>query len=414
MRILLIQRHFWPDVGVPARCLRAVAVRLVVDGHEVAVLTGRSSYHSIYGGPKPARREFDDGIRVNRLSLPRDRSRGLFGRVIEITLFPVRVMWWLVLHGRRTDVFFVSSAPPVFLAVAVRLFARLTRRPYVYQCQDVNPEAAVLSGLLRDGVISRVMARLDRANVRRAAATVLLSHDMAETLCDRHLDNANLVVLNNFVVDEEAPLPSTGLVELTGTRVGFRVLFAGNLGLVQGLESVLEAARLLTDHKDIQFILMGTGAAESALRTQAGDLLGKSVVFVPHQPPAVASRAMREVDLGLVSLAPEIFRVAYPSKILAYLAAGCPVLAIVEPQSALARFVESTGVGTTCPPADPRALAQAILRQRGLGEAGRPTRAYVQSVAEQSFGSKQALDRWAAIFAKVGSRAPSEMWDGGG
>lgn len=403
MRILLVQRHFWPDVTVTASMGRALAARLARDGHQVTVLSGMPSYHGAYEGKPPPRREAVDGCKVIRLRLPRERNRTLVGRAVEGMAFPARVGARLLVHGRRYDVIVTSSAPPVFLASAVRTAARIVRRPYVYHCQDVNPEAAVVSGLLRAGWRTRLMSRLDRRNADRAASVVVLSSDMAGTLRRRGLEGRNIVVVNNFFVSYEiptAPVLSAGLRKPEGA---FRVLFAGNLGLVQGLGVVMEAAQRLASISDIQFAFVGTGAGERALREQAGSMLGKTVVFYPHQSLAVALLMMQDADLGLISLAPGIFRVAYPSKTMAYLAAGCPVLAVVEGESELARMVEATGVGVACSPGDAAALAEAVLLQRERSRQGMVNRAQIREMGEREFGADRALGRWAALVAAVGA-----------
>jgi colanic acid biosynthesis glycosyl transferase WcaI len=233
---------------------------------------------------------------------------------------------------------------------------------------------------------------------------VVLSRDMVTTLRERGLDCRNVTVINNFLVTTETEAVETLPVALRRPDGVFRVLFAGNLGLVQGLETVIEAARLLSSHRDIQFAFVGTGAAEDGLKRQAGEMLGRSVVFFPHQTLAAVTRMMEESDLGLVSLAPGVYRTAYPSKTVAYLEAGCPILAAVEPESELAAFVVANRVGATCAPGDAAGLVSAVLNMKAVGFVAAEERARIREVGRRNFGADQALDRWSALFAGLDPR----------
>lgn len=405
MRILLVQRHFWPEVGAPAGMARAIAQRLGADGHDVTVLSSMPAF--VYGGADQlarsvSRRDNADGFKVIRARLPRTRKAQLSGRLFDMIGFSAVVAGHLLTHGRRYDAYCVSSEPPVVLPSVVRMAARLMRRPYVYHCQDLNPEAALLAGLLRSGIRARVLAHLDRANVRHASATIVLSSDMASALRERCPGCGDrVIIINNFITTKEDTFTelSAAFRKPAGT---FRVLFAGNLGLLQDLDSVVEAARLVGPNSGIQFAFVGAGVRAPALKALAGDMLGKQVAFLPDQTPAAALELMRDADLGLVTLAPGVFRVAYPSKTLAYLEAGCPVVAAVEEGSELAQLVRSTGIGAICPPAYPEALARVILRRREAGPPGELERARVRAIGALHFGPGRALDTWAEVFRRLG------------
>jgi colanic acid biosynthesis glycosyl transferase WcaI len=400
VRILLVQRYFWPDVGVAASVLRAVAAHLAEEGHRVTVLSAMPSYNEAYSGEPPPRRETLDGHQVIRLRPPLERKRSLFGRTWSMGTFSAMVAAHLLLRGRRYDVIYTSSTPPVVLTAVVRWVTQLIRRPYVYHCQDVHPEAGLLAGVLKEGRGTRAMARADRANVRRAAAVVVLSRDMVHTLEARGLDCRHVVVINNFFVDYEAPLSGDLPADLAKPDGVFRVLFAGNLGLLQGLGTVLEAARRVDG--GIQFAFVGAGAGEASLQEEAGSLSGDAVVLFPQQPLPVVAEMMKQADLGLITLAPGVYRVAYPSKTMAYLEAGCPLLATVEEESELAAFIREENLGLVCPPGDPDALAGVVVEAQRRGRD--PTeRARVREVGQRRFGRRRTLDEWSHVFRSAGS-----------
>jgi colanic acid biosynthesis glycosyl transferase WcaI len=400
VRILLVQRYFWPDVGVAASVLRAIATRLAADGHQVTVLSAMPSYNDAYAGQPPPRREVMDGFQVLRLRQPRERKGRLLGRTWSMALFSVAVAAHILLRGRRYALVCSSSTPPVLLTAAIRTATRLTRRPYLYHCQDLHPEAGLLGGVLRESWWTRLLARADRANVRRALAVVVDSIDMVRTLEERGLASGHVSMISNFFINYEPEAPADLPTELRKPKGTFRVLFAGNLGLLQGLDVVIEAAARLGASSGVQFAFVGAGASERALRRQAGPLLGSAIVLFPQQPLSVVVKMMEEADLGLVTLAPGVYRVAFPSKTMAYLEAGCPILAAVEPESQLAAFVRDEGVGFTCPPGDPVALAAAVERARSQ-VAPAQQRARIRDAGRRRFGRDRTLAAWSELFARI-------------
>lgn len=224
---------------------------------------------------------------------------------------------------------------------------------------------------------------------------------MAETIRQgRSSDNGQVRVTNNFEMESFRPAVERP-PELPKPPGRFRVLFAGNMGYFQALDTVIEAAHRLRDHPGIELVMMGRGAAESRLRAQAGNLNGSTVRFVGHQPQEVAEPALAQADLGLISISPGVCRVAYSLKTMTYLKAGCPVLVPVEQDSELAKMVREHGVGATCAPADSGALAEAILAASRGGPVDEFRRAHIRRVGQELFSRERALARWSELFREL-------------
>jgi glycosyltransferase involved in cell wall biosynthesis len=268
---------------------------------------------------------------------------------------------------------------------------------------DLYPEVAVLSGLLRPGLIVNLLRSLDAGNCRQASAVVVLSEDMKATLGDRGLDTHKVLVLNNFEIDDDATCP--GSPPISKSTSSFRILFAGNMGNFQGLEQIIDAADELRDDAVFEFVFMGAGTRVSELKSQAGDLLGKSVRFLDQQPLSTALQVMKDSDLAVVSLRPGIHRVAFPSKTMMYLKAGCRLLAIVEPDSELARMVWAERLGTVVPPGDKAALVAAI-RSELLVRGGGERRSRIIEVGGRYFGRSTTLARWSQVIAELAKEVP--------
>jgi glycosyltransferase involved in cell wall biosynthesis len=181
---------------------------------------------------------------------------------------------------------------------------------------------------------------------------------MADTLRQRGIPELPLRVLNNPPLDshEEAVQPPHDLLKPAGKC---RVIFAGNLGRFQNLPLLAEGvATRFNTHPDLELMFLGEGLALADLRQRWGG--HPQVRFGPFLPFAQARHLIAEADVGLVSLNPNIYRVAYPSKISTYLALGLKVLALVEPESQLARDLESSQRGAAPQQPTPKAIGEAL------------------------------------------------------
>ena len=396
-RILLVHRYFWPDIPTYAQMLRLIGRRLVDEGHDVTVFCGPPSYNDVYEGPARRGVEHLDGLVVRRVRLPSDRKSHPAVRSVSLLVFAARLVLHVLRRRADYDLVTVTTIPPVAMGVAARIIRRLTGIPYLYHCMDLYPEVAVVSGMARNRLLVRIARRLDATTCRKAAAVVVLSADMRTTLARRGLDASNVIVLNNFEVLDGADAAAASTLPRDGSK--FRILFAGNMGRFQGLENlVAAAARLASELPDAQFVFMGSGSRAGPLRDQARDLLGRSVVFVDHQPVAVAARVMEECHVGVVALRPRIHEVAYPSKTVMYLTSGLRIVAVVEEDSDLAGLVRGEEVGVVCPPEDVDALTAVIRCEVDRGPASDASRERVKAVGESYFGKTRKLVDWARLI----------------
>jgi colanic acid biosynthesis glycosyl transferase WcaI len=400
-RILLVHRYFWPDVPTYAQMLRFIAGHLESQGHTVSVFCGPPTYNAIYDGPARSRSETIDGVHVHRVALPPDDKRRPLVRALSLLIFAVRLVAHVIRRRSEYDLITVTTIPPVVMGTAARLIKRLTGIPYVYHCMDLYPEVAEYSGMARSKLLVRAARRLDSSNCRAAEVVVVLSPDMCATLSRRGLATTNVAIINNFDVGDDDPGSSVPRVIPDDDR--FRVLFAGNMGRFQGLDRLVEAAqRLASDRPDVEFVFMGAGVCLPHLKAQAGELVGKAVRFVEHQPVDAAARAMEDCELAVVSLRARIHEVAYPSKIAMYLASGCRILAVVETDSDLARFIRSEDLGTTCPPGDVDALVAAIHAEVQSGPPTESQREAAKAVGDKFFSRQRRLDDWTKLVADLG------------
>src|SRR5438105_1542355 len=271
------------------------------------------------------------------------------------------------LLGPRPDVLFVVS-PPLGLALPAVLLSRLWRVPYVFHVADLQPDSALDLG--------------ERLAYRRAALVTTLTDAMRRRIVAKGIPDGKVVLLSDWADPALFSVPLRGGGEAFRRAFGlegrFLVAHAGNMGVKQGLEVVLEAAAQSRRDPDLVWVLVGDGAMRASLEGRATALGLSNVRFVPLQPRTMFLDLLAAADLCLVTQQRTVADIVFPSKVLTLLAAGRPVVASVSPGSEVARVVREAGAGLVVPPGDPGALREAVLTLRGeaarrdaCGERGR-------------------------------------------
>lgn len=404
MRALIVHRYFWPDTAPQATILRSIAAQWARDGHDVTVLSAQPGYTSEVSDQAQAPREVLDGVLVIRRALFSESKTAYLRRSLNYLVFFVGAAAHIV--RRRYDVVVGLTAPPVVPGVVLGTAARLAGSRYVYYCVDIHPEISRVTGLIADGWWFRVLRALDRRAVRRSAAVVVISDDMWTEQLERGAkpDRLRLIRepdLEEFSdADEQLPQP------LQSRGVVFRLLFTGNLGQFQDLRTVIEAARRLGPYGGVSFEFLGSGLLEAELRVRAGGLVGRTVFFHGRVSPRVARLAAESASACLVSLSPGVVRYAFPAKLVSYLKAGAPIVALVDPDSSLAGLVRERGLGVVAKPGDVEDLIRSIKELSA---------ADLQAVRERStnagrelFSRSSILEAWSAFGAELAGRPDGE------
>lgn len=398
MKVLLTHRYFWPDTPPYASMLKIIAASLAEQGHEVEVFASMPSYSTYEGGPVAASEKME-GFSVTRCPVFREDKKNPLTRILNVLSYCFN----LYRHIRRSkpDVVTAATFPPVLAAWTASLAARHTGARFIYHMQDMHPEVSKMSGgILANALIQKLLIRLDSVSIRRSDAAVVLSDDMKQTLLSRSSARPGRIeIINNFLQGsetEEIPLRETG-----DRNRKFQVLFAGNIGRFQGLTKVVEAARLLKDHDAIEFVFLGDGVVLPELRELARGL--SNIRFLPFMPFDQARPIIAGADLGIVSLQEGLYRIAYPSKTLTYLALGVPVLAIIEAESELARMVEAENAGVAVRERSAQAIADAVLQAYQHGKGKQDMHANARELYDQRFSTSIALSRWNSIIAATDS-----------
>ncbi|HEY8951520.1 MAG TPA: glycosyltransferase family 4 protein, partial [Candidatus Dormibacteraeota bacterium] len=357
-----------------------LAKRLIAAGETVTVVTGFPNYPAgeIFPGYRGKRFMEDtfDGIRVLRTWVFATRSRGFIGRLLNYYSFPM----FSLLAVRKlgpTDIIYVQS-PPLFTGLAALWFSRLKRAPYIFNVSDIWPQSAVELGMLRNRFAIRLAEMLERHIYRRATRITVATPGILERLAVRGVPREKIFLLTNGVdtAAYNVSSPDRDLAKRLGLDGHKVFMYAGLHGLAQGLDVILEAAKL-TRNPDVLYVFVGDGADKPALVAKAEAEGISNVRFLPIQPtstlPAVLNLAYATV-IPLRRL--DLFKAALPSKLFDSMAASRPIVAPLWGEAAA--LVEAAACGLVVEPEDARGVQEAVeklaadpaLAQR-LGEQGR-------------------------------------------
>jgi colanic acid biosynthesis glycosyl transferase WcaI len=361
LRIAVLCPHFHPDTAPTAVVISRIVTELAALGHEVHVVSALPWYrqHAIEPGwegtwRRVERTSWGSIVRVH--PFPGDDKRNLLRRALGYVGFTALATLDVVRGGRVDAV--IAMSPPLTLGIAGWLGARVRRGVFVFNIQDVFPDAAVTSGAISNRTVIRLAGVFERFCYRRANAVTVLSDDLRNNLARKVPDHAQkLVTIPNFV-DIEAIAPGERLTRWRaehGLGDELVVMYAGNVGFSQSLDLVLHAAH---EMPDVSFVINGDGAARAALQRLAAGL--NNVRFTGYQPVERLSEVLASADLHLVLLKRGLGHVSVPSKTYSIVAAGRPLLAAIDANTEVTRIIDASGAGRAVPPDDPGAFVAAL------------------------------------------------------
>lgn len=381
MRVLIVSQYFWPENFR----INDVACGLRDLGHEITVLTGLPNYpdghfYANYGLQGPWRETHEELHIIRSPLMPRGRGGGLRLTLNYLSFVVGSIVFGLPRLRGSFDVILVFEPSPVTVALPALLLKALRGTPVLFWVQDLWPESLSATGMVRNRLALAAVASLVRFIYRRCDRILIQSRAFRAPIRALGADERHIVYLPNsaeaFYHPIELPADAP---EHASLPVGFRIVFAGNIGAAQSFDTIIEAADLLRDVNDVQWIILGDGRMrETAEAEVAKRGLAARVHFLGRHAPDTMPRFFSLADALLVTLRRDpIFAATLPSKLQSYLACGRPIIAALDGEGA--RVLEESGGGISVPSGDARALANAVRRLRNasveertaMGERGR-------------------------------------------
>ena len=367
VKILIHSINYFPELTGIGKYSGEMAEWLSSRGHEIRVVAAPPYYPEWkvgrdYSGARYSR-EAIRGVNVFRCPLWVPKKPSGLKRIIHLASFALSSL--PVMLGQvfwKPDIVFVVE-PPLFCLPGAWLVARLSGAKAWLHVQDFEVDAAFDLGILPAGKIRNIVLFTERFMMRRFDRVSTISTKMMEKLEKKGVIRNKTSLFPNWV-DTEAIFPR----EASAMRKELRIpeeeivcLYSGNMGEKQGLEILIEAARLLKEEKSIRFVLCGDGSARERLYGSANDL--SNIVWLPLQPLEKLNDLLNMADIHLLPQRADAADLVMPSKLAGMLASGKPILATARAGTEIAQALEKCG--KLVEPGDARGLADAIFQLAG-------------------------------------------------
>jgi len=357
MKLLVVCQYFHPEQFR----VNDICFELVRRGHEVTVLTGLPNYPQ---GVVDARyrwfrnrRETVEGVRVIRSWLL-GRGKGALRLALNYLSFALSSAWKALFMETDFDLILVYQLSPVTMALPAILMKRRARKPLVIYCHDLWPESVASAGFHNGSALYRILLRLSRWIYSRAdtvfASSMMFERYFRDTL---RLDVpvVHLPVYAEALFEEIPPKGAGDTLDL---------LFAGNVGEMQSVDTIIRAAAALKDEPGlatVRFLIVGDGSALERCKALASELDARNVLFHGQHPVEEMPRFYARADAFLVTLGKnEAISFTLPNKVQSYLAAGRPILGAIDGETR--QVVESFDCGLCAAAEDWRGLAEVVRR----------------------------------------------------
>ena len=360
MRIMYLTQWFDPEPNM----IKGLAfVRaLEAAGHQVTVVTGLPNYPTgrLYAGYRLGliQRETIGGVRIVRLPLYPSHDNSSLRRSLNFLSFFLSALIYCLFRRTQFDLAYVYH-PPITVGLAAALAGQMRHLPFLLDVQDLWPDTVAATGMAGGRGLSGLLGWLCDFVYREAKAIVVQSDGMRRTLVERGVPEAKLAAIRNWAdVDE---LPATfAEPNIAQTVDRFQILYGGNFGRAQHLETVIDAAAIIErERSDIEIILHGDGVEAARLRERAGDADLTNLRFAERLDKRAITALFARADALLIHLADDpLFAITIPSKTQYYLAMGRPIIAGIAGEGA--HLLRESGAALVAPPEDAASLARAI------------------------------------------------------
>jgi colanic acid biosynthesis glycosyl transferase WcaI len=368
VKVLILSINYWPEVTGIGAFTTYRAEHLVASGHEVEVCTTFPYYPewkvpAAYAG-RISQSEERNGVKIIRsyayIPNPVTAMKRVLFEASFIAFATIRAL------GRKKPDILLVVSPPLGLAASAIFLSRLWRVPYVFDVEDLQPDAASDLGML-PGWAVKFLYRVEQAAYRHAKLVTTLTPSMQKRIVEKGVPKEKVELLEPRMDDSLVDLlEEEGDTFRQRYCLGdkFLVTHSGNMGVKQGLDVVLNAAALNRSDDSMAFLFVGDGADCGRIQRRAIEMKLQNVRFLPLLDQKDFRGLLAASGVCLVTQQQSVSEIAFPSKIVTYLAAGRPIIASVNPDCEVARVVRESRAGRVVDAEEPEALSFALQEMR--------------------------------------------------
>lgn len=344
MKILVVCQYFYPEQFR----VNDICFELVKEGHDVTVLTGLPNYPSGVIDKKykalKNRKEEINGVKVIRSWL-RGRGKGTINLALNYISFAVSATFKSIFLKKDFDCILVYQLSPVTMALPAILLKKLTKKPLILYCHDLWPESIASAGIPSESKIYSILLGLSKW-IYKSADEIFTSSKLFKEYFNNKLDVHDNIT--HLPVYAEALFEEINHTKKSNENVN--LVFAGNIGEMQSVETIIYAANELKNYKHIKIHIVGAGSSLEKCKELTETLKLDNVKFHGQHPITEMPRFYEMADAFLVTLkANKVISYTLPNKVQSYMAAGKPIIGAIDGETQM--VINEAGCGF-CNPAE--------------------------------------------------------------
>ena len=396
-RLIIITQWFDPE---PTSKGLYFACELKKLGFGVEVITGFPNYPGgdIYPGYKLKfiQREVLKDILVTRIPLYPSHGKSIIGRILNYISFSLSIITYGMFLTKKADILYVYH-PPLTVGIAACFIKLFRNVPIVYDIQDIWPDSLRATGVIKNRYVLDFISFLCNRVYKQVNSIVVLSPGFKNLLIQRGVPERKISIIYNWTNEELIKSSNIFYPTEFPKNDCIKIMFAGNIGKAQALESIIDVASLLKNKlPHVCFIILGSGVELINLKNYAFSKKTDNVLFLPPVSMSRVNDFLQSADILLVHLKTDpLFKITIPSKTQAYMAAGKPILMAVEGDAS--RLVEIAKCGLVAKSEVPEDIAHTVekfvaLDQDHLNRLGLNGMIYYRNHLSSAVGVRQFAD----------------------
>ncbi|QYF84817.1 glycosyltransferase family 4 protein [Brevibacterium sp. PAMC21349] len=405
---LLIYAHYYsPDVASTGQILKELAEGML-HAFDITIICVVPSYTGKVAADYKTKmfyKEEINGVKIIRIRVPEFSKMKKISRIKNILTYFFGAIFATFKVGKMDYVYSISQ-PPI-LGGLIGVWGKwMKHAKYIYNVQDFNPEQTLAVGYSKNKLILNAMIWLDKFSCKRADKVIVVGRDMIETLQGRFKGKMvpNHVFINNWIDEKEIyPLLADNEKVLAfkkkyGLENKFIIMYSGNIGLYYDLENLIHVIKKFKERNDVAFAFVGEGSIRDNLVLYKDKYDLKNVTFIPYQDKSDLVYSLNAGDVHWCINAKGIKGVSVPSKLYGIIAAGKPILGVLEEGSEARLIIDETKCGYVTEPGnyeEVEAMIERFLNEKGTNtpiEMGERGRGYLVKNLTKNVSIKKYID----------------------